>query len=311
MNAKSFKLSLILPVFNEEPVVEECVRRVTAVLQQIACDYELLFVNDGSTDRTLAKLLQLKEADPKIKIIDLSRNFGHQMAITAGLDLCDGDAVVVLDADMQDPPELIIEMVRRWREEGFDLVHARRTNRLGESLFKTFTAAMYYKIIKSMSGTELPTNVGDFRLISRRALDVFNKLRERHRYIRGLMSWIGFPQAYVEYERQARCAGKTKFSLLHMLRFSIDGILSFTAIPLRLSMYMGILGAITAIMYLPYTLYIKFIAKQAIIGWTSLVVLVLFVGSLQLICLGIIGEYLAIMYDEIKGRPLYIINSVF
>jgi len=306
---KKIFLSVVIPVFNEEQVIREFIVRLKKTVQQIDCDYELLFVNDGSRDGTLSILRDEKKSDKKIRVINFSRNFGHQMAITAGMDQAQGDAVIVIDADLQDPPELIVDMVQKW-QEGYDTVYARRTSRVGETLFKRWTAALFYRLIKKISNVDIPVDVGDFRLLSKRALVSLNQCRETHRYVRGLVAWLGYPQAFVDYARDKRFAGETKYPLSRMLRFSMDGISSFSILPLRLASWLGMFCAFFSFIYILYALYIKFVVQTAAPGWTAIVISVFLVGGVQLMCIGIMGEYIGVLHNEIKKRPLYVISEI-
>lgn len=304
-----FLLSVVVPMYNEEQGASECVKRLKEVLSQMGCRYEILFVNDGSRDRTLSILKDERTREPNMKVIDLSRNFGHQLAITAGIDYAEGDAVIIIDGDLQDPPELFPEMVAKW-QEGFDVVHAKRRKRTGETTFKLLTAKLYYRIIREIAHVDIPVDVGDFRLMSRKAVDALKQLREKHRYVRGMVAWLGFPQGTVMYDRSARFAGVTKYSLRRMISFSWIGLTSFSIVPLRLATLCGLLSAVVGFLYGIYALIVKFYYQTAIVGWTSLVILVLLLGGIQLICLGIIGEYVGKLYEESKQRPLYLINEV-
>lgn len=306
---KNYLLSIIVPVYNEEQSIVHCVERLQTAVNKLGCAYEFVFVNDGSTDNSLALLKRERSKDPNIRIINLSRNFGHQIAVTAGLDFCQGDANIIIDADLQDPPELFGALIEKW-QAGNDIVHARRRNRAGEGMFKRWTAAVYYRLLKRISNVEIPVDVGDFRLMSKTAVVAFRQLRERHRYVRGLIAWLGYKQGFVEYDRNQRYAGVTKYPLIKMLRFSFDGIASFSVVPLRAASACGVLCAIAGAFYTIYALYVKFVLKQAVIGWTSIIIAILFIGGIQLICLGIIGEYIGILYEESKGRPLYLVNEI-
>jgi glycosyltransferase involved in cell wall biosynthesis len=309
-SSSDYLLSIVVPMFNEESGAQECFTRLQSVLEKMACRYELLFVNDGSTDSTLGILKAARETDNNVRIIDLSRNFGHQIAITAGLDMAKGDAVIIIDGDLQDPPELFPELVAKWLE-GHDVVHARRRSREGETTFKRLTAAVHYRLLRQVSNVDVPVDVGDFRLLSRQAQKAFLQLRERHRYVRGLVAWVGYKQAFVDYDRVKRFAGTTHYPLIKMLMFSLDGLASFSVVPLRLSSVLGVLSAFTAFVYGLYALYMKFVANQAIVGWTSVVIIALFLGGMQLLCLGIIGEYVGILHEEIKKRPLYLVDDKY
>lgn len=308
MKNQSYYLSLVVPVFNEEHVLPRFIERSLKVLNDLGCRYELLFVNDGSRDSTLSILKNAKKNCPFIKILSFSRNFGHQSAITAGIDHSQGDAVIIIDSDLQDPPELIPQLIAKW-QEGYDIVDARRERRLGETFFKKWTAAIFYRIINKLSNVELPTNVGDYRLLSRRAVDALGKLRENHRYVRGLIAWTGYPRASVDYVRDSRYSGSTKYGLWKMIRFSLDGITAFSILPLRIASFLGILVAFLALLYIPYALYVKFVLQTAIAGWTSVVTALFFLGGIQLFCIGILGEYIGIIHDETKKRPLYLVGE--
>ncbi|HTW83846.1 MAG TPA: glycosyltransferase family 2 protein [Candidatus Sulfotelmatobacter sp.] len=303
-------LSIVAPLYNEEGNVTELVRRLSAVAASIDVDgYEIVLVNDGSKDRTLALLREHAARDPHLVIVDLSRNFGHQLAATAGLDTARGDAVVLIDADLQDPPELIPEMVARWRD-GYDVVFAVRRNRKGESAFKLFTARMFYRVIRRLTNVDIPVDSGDFRLFSRRVLTALSSIRERHRFIRGLVSWVGYKQVAVFYDRDERFSGATKYPLSKMLRFAIDGITSFSDIPLRLVTWFGFIVSAIAFLVALVEIGVRIFTGYNLPGYTSTIFAILFLGGVQLIGMGILGEYVGRIYDEIKGRPLYLLASV-
>ena len=304
-----YLLSVVVPVFNEEEVIREFVHRAQAVVRGLGCRHEIIFINDGSRDRSADYLREEKAKDANLKIVHFSRNFGHQAAITAGLDYAQGDAVIILDADLQDPPELIPELVAKWRE-GYDIVDAQRKRRLGETIFKTWSAAIFYRLIRKLSRVQIPVDVGDYRLIDRVAVEAFKRLRESHRYIRGLIAWLGFRHTTVEYVRDKRYAGETKFPLAKMLAFSMDGITSFSVLPLRIAAWLGFFCAILAFLYLPYAVYVKWILKIAVPGWTTVIVAIFFLGGIQLLCLGIMGEYIGVLHEEVKNRPLYLVREV-
>ena len=306
-------LSLVLPIFNEEATIPELDRRLRAFLADVGSGvgdaWEVIFVNDGSKDRSLALLQQLAAAEPRYKVLSLARNFGHQMAITAGLDRANGEAVVVMDADLQDPPEVVKQMVARWRE-GFDVVFGVRSRRHGESAFKKLTAAVFYRLLRSMLGdVSIPVDAGDFRLMSRPVVLTLRALRERHRFVRGLVWWVGFRQTAVTYERPARFAGETKFSLHRMLHFAIDGITSFSGAPLKLATYVGLATSLFAFVAALWVLGKALVFGDAVRGYPSLMVVVLFLGGMQLMALGVIGEYLGRLYVEAKQRPLYLVDE--
>lgn len=301
-------LSVVAPVYNEEDVVSEFYRRLKEVMDSLNNSSEIIFVNDGSKDKTLDILRDIAKNDNRVKIISFSRNFGHQIAITAGIERAKGQAVVIIDADLQDPPEIILELIKKW-QEGFDVVYAIRKLRLGEKIFKTITARLFYRLIRKITDVDIPVDVGDFRLISRKATDAFKKISESHRYVRGLISWIGFKQTGIYYARDKRYAGKTKSSLFKMVNFSLDGISSFSNLPLKLATWTGFISSALAFFYIIYSVYVKYVLNKAVQGWTSLVVIVLFLGGVQLITIGILGEYISRVYDETKRRPLYLIDE--
>lgn len=308
-NGTDFLLSVVLPIYNEEACALECVRRLQATMQKLQCRYELLFVNDGSTDRTLSILRDEKSRDPSIKILNFSRNFGHQPAISAGLDHAKGDAVVILDSDLQDPPEFIVQLVAKWKE-GHDVVHAQRRNRAGDSALKKILAAGYYRFLTRISEVELPIDVGDFRLISRKAADAIKLLRERHRYIRGMMCWVGFHQTTIQYDRDPRFSGKSKFSLARQAKFAMEGLFSFSTFPMRVATYIGLFVMCVALLILMGTVYTFFNPVGISPLWGVILFTVLFVGSIQLICLGLLGEYIGYTYEETKQRPLYFLFEI-
>jgi dolichol-phosphate mannosyltransferase len=305
-------ISVVIPLYNEEGNVPELLRRVGAILNRItaggADGYEIVAVNDGSADATLGALRAARAAQPNLVVVDLSRNFGHQIAATAGLDVARGDAVILMDGDLQDPPELIEEFVAKWRE-GYDVVYATRKARRGESAFKLLTARVFYRTIRRMTNVSIPVDTGDFRLMSRRVVDALARTREKHRFLRGLVSWVGFKQVGIEYERDARHSGETKYPVSKMLKFAIDGITSFSEIPLRFATYLGFGVSLTAFVYAIVVLILKALGYNEA-GYTSMMVAILFLGGVQLITIGIAGEYLGRIYDQVKERPLYFLSSV-
>jgi len=303
-------ISVIVPIFNEEEVIPELYRRMVAVLDVIGQPWELICVNDGSRDESLSLLLSLREQDPRVKVINFSRNFGHQIAITAGMDYALGDAIAIIDADLQDPPELIEEMFDKWRE-GYEVVYAVRAQRRGESRFKLWTASAFYRLLRRITDVEIPVNTGDFRLIDRQVLLTMRRLREKHRFMRGLSSWVGYRQIGIEYQRAERFAGDTKYPLSKMLRLTLDAITSFSYIPLRLSTYFGFFLAFVSLLGIIVTTVLRLSGNNAFLGQASTLVAVLFLGGIQLIFLGIIGEYLARIYDDVKARPLYVVSKVY
>jgi len=305
-------LSVVIPCFNEELVLRAAHERLTQAVSSIeGFDYELIFVDDGSRDRTYEILAELQSADRHTRVLKLSRNFGHQIAVTAGLESAGGEVIVVIDADLQDPPEVISQMVDLWRQ-GNHVVYGSRTTRPGESRFKLMTAKAYYRIINRLSDTAIPVDTGDFRLMDRKVVDVLLAMPERGRFLRGMVSWIGFRQVPLPYEREVRHAGRTKYSLLRMVRFAMDGILSFSLLPLRLASFTGMVAiwlAIGGIVVAVVVRLLRLYDLQLGRGWASLFVAVLFMGGVQLLTLGVMGEYLGRIYTEVKRRPLYAVQE--
>jgi dolichol-phosphate mannosyltransferase len=311
MNMSSvIKYSIVVPVYNEEEVIHETYRRLTEVMRSTKEAYELLFVNDGSRDRTAEIIKAYSEQDSAVVLLDFARNFGHQIAITAGMDHARGEAVVVIDADLQDPPELILEMIEKWKQ-GFDVVYAKRTKRKGETYFKKQTAAMFYRFLRAMTDIDIPLDTGDFRLLDRKVCNQMNSIQEKNRFVRGLVSWVGFKQIAVEYERDERLAGESKYPLKKMLKLSMDGITSFSYKPLKLASYAGVTLSGIGFIYLLVVLYLKLFTDSTITGWSSLIVIQLFFSGIILIILGMIGEYIGRIYDETKNRPLYIVREKY
>jgi dolichol-phosphate mannosyltransferase len=298
-------LSVVAPVYNEEELVEAFVERASAALADYA--YELVIVNDGSTDTTPQLLERMANTDPRVRVIHLSRNFGHQAALTAGLEHAVGDVVAMIDADLQDPPELIPKMVERW-QEGADVVYAVRKEREGETAFKLATASWFYRLFDKLAQVDLEPNSGDFRLLDRGALDALLSMTERSRFLRGMTVWVGFTQTAVPYERDARHAGETKYTLRKMLRFSLDAIASFSHVPLQLSTYVGMFSAGLAFIAIPVVIALHFVGSY-LPGFGTLTIAILLLGGIQLIALGVIGEYVGRIYDEVKHRPLYIVRA--
>ncbi|MDR7002116.1 glycosyltransferase family 2 protein [Neobacillus niacini] len=302
--------SIVVPVYNEEAVIHETYRRLTEVMRSTGESYELLFVNDGSRDQTADIIKEFSERDPAVILLDFSRNFGHQIAITAGMDYSKGRAVVVIDADLQDPPELILEMIEKWKQ-GYDVVYAKRTKRKGETLFKKYTAKLFYRFLHSMTDIDIPLDTGDFRLLDRKVCDQMNNLQEKNRFVRGLVSWVGFKQIAVEYERDERLAGESKYPLKKMLKLSMDGITSFSYKPLKLASYAGGVLSLIGFFYLFVVLYLKIFTNTTITGWSSIIVIQLLFNGFILFILGITGEYIGRIYDESKHRPLYIVQDIY
>lgn len=301
-------VSVVIPVFNEAEVVRVTCLRLRHVLHQLHVPYELLFVNDGSHDDTLLRLSELSSMYPDVKVINFSRNFGHQIAATAGMDYAKGDVVILIDADLQDPPELIAEFLEQWRA-GYDVVYAVRTERQGESWFKKWTSKRFYRILQSMSDVDIPLDTGDFRLMSRDVVDSLKQLPERHRFIRGLVSWVGYRQIGIPYVRAHRYAGNSKYPLRKMIKFSVDGITSFSFKPLQFATKLGFFVAVMGFLFAIVIIIEKLFTKLTIQGWTSMMVVVLFLGGIQLILLGVMGEYVGRIYDEVRGRPLYLVQE--
>jgi dolichol-phosphate mannosyltransferase len=301
-------ISVVVPMYFEEEVAQECYNRLKSVMLQNDINYEFVFVNDGSTDRTMEILSEIAANDYRTKIVNFARNFGHQIAVTAGIAAAKGDAIVIIDADLQDPPEVIPELIAKW-EEGYEVVYAKRKQRKGETWFKLLTAKYFYKFLNYMSDIDIPKDTGDFRIIDRKVADVFNQMTERNRFIRGMMSWVGFRQTYVEYERDERFAGETKYPLKKMIKFASDGIIAFSTKPLRIVMSIGLLSVLISIAVLLYTITVKIIGKDIQTGWASIMVAVTFFSGIQLLGLGIVGQYIARIYDESKNRPIYIVKE--
>lgn len=308
INNKNPVLSVIVPAYNEQEVLAEFHGRTSDVLRETGYLYEIVYVNDGSSDATLSILRQLSDDDKHVALIDLSRNFGKEIAMSAGLDYATGDAIVIIDADLQDPPELIPDLIDKWRD-GFDVVYAKRMVREGETWVKKVTAHLFYRIIQRMTNVQIPEDTGDFRLMSRRAVDSMKQLPERHRFMKGLYAWIGYPQTAVEYQREPRLAGQTKFNYWKLWNFALEGITSFTIAPLKLATYIGFLTAVGAFLFGLFIFAKTMILGGDLPGYPSLMVVILFLGGIQLISIGFIGEYVGRTYVEAKQRPLYIVNE--
>lgn len=300
--------SVVVPIYNEAEVLPTLYQRLTAVMVEMGRPYEIIFVNDGSTDDSAALLRDLRAGDSRVKLVSLSRNFGHQIAITAGLDYSSGNPVIVMDGDLQDPPEVIPELVAQW-EAGYEIVFAVRASRNGERLFKRATAAAYYRILRRLTTTQIPVDAGDFRLMSRMAVDALKPIRERNRFVRGLVGWIGFRYTSITYVRDSRYAGTTKYPLTRMLKFALNGIFSFSFLPLQLATYLGLAVSFVSFAYIAYAVWLKLFTTRVVQGWASVIVAVLFMGGVQLVSLGIIGEYIGRIYEEVKQRPLYLVDA--
>lgn len=301
--------SVVVPVYNEEEVVKECYFRLKYVMDSTNEPYEIIFVNDGSKDNTYKIVSEICENDKNVKCIDFSRNFGHQLAITAGMNYAIGQAIVVIDADLQDPPEVILEMLKKWKE-GYQVVYGKRLKRKGETVFKRVTAKAFYRVLRKLTEVDIPVDAGDFRLIDRRVCDALNKINEKNRYVRGIISWLGFKTTYVEFEREKRFAGETKYPLKKMIKFATDAIISFSYKPLKMTSYFGILLSAGSFLYLLYTLISYAMGLiDTVAGWMSTIAILLFFNGIILWFLGIMGEYVGRIYDEVKARPLYIVNE--
>ncbi|UOR04741.1 glycosyltransferase family 2 protein [Hymenobacter aerilatus] len=301
-------LSIIIPIYNEEDNIQMLYNRLSGVLALLERSYELIFVNDGSRDQSLRLVKDLSERDARVRFIDFSRNFGHQIAVTAGLDLAQGEAVVIIDADLQDPPELIPQLYQKLHE-GYEVVYARRRSRQGESIAKKFTAKLFYRILASITSISIPVDTGDFRIISRKVVDALKQMPEQNKFIRGQISWIGYRQTYLEYDRAERAGGATGYTYSKMIRLALDGITGFSNAPLKFATISGFVVSGIAFIVMLYTLYERFVAHDYQPGWASLMVSILFLGGVQLIAVGIIGEYLSRLSANVRQRPLYIISD--
>ncbi|MDR2938775.1 MAG: glycosyltransferase family 2 protein [Clostridiales bacterium] len=301
--------SIIVPVYNEEAVINESYARLTNVISSLNKPYELIFVNDGSKDKTAEIIGGIQKEDGNVTLVNFSRNFGHQAAITAGMDYARGDAMIIIDADLQDPPEVILDMIKLWGQ-GYDVVYGKRDKREGETFFKLLTAKIYYRLLSSLTDIEIPVDTGDFRLISRKVCDAMKNLPEKNRYVRGLVSWVGFKQVSLTYVREERFAGETKYPLRKMLKLAVDGVTSFSYKPLRLATMIGFSFSVFSFLYLLYVLYLKVFTTNTISGWASIIVILLFSQGIVLMILGLIGEYIGRIYEEAKNRPNYIVNEV-
>ncbi len=300
--------SIVAPIYNEIENLPELYRRVREVMASSSETWELVLVDDGSTDGSTDKIRELADSDKRVRPVIFARNFGHQIAVTAGLDYARGDAIVIIDADLQDPPEVILELAAKWRE-GYEVVYAVRAEREGESWLKKFTAALFYRIIFRITDVKIPLDTGDFRLLDRKVVNVMGKMRERHRFLRGMAAWVGFKQIGVTYKRAARHAGETKYPFKKMLRLALNAVTSFSYFPLQVATYIGFVAAGIAILAIPVVIYMRMTGSQAFFGQATTLISVLFLGGVQLISLGILGEYIGRLYDEAKGRPLYIVRE--
>ncbi|MHC1777141.1 MAG: glycosyltransferase family 2 protein [Lentimicrobium sp.] len=305
---RKIELSIVIPVFNEEAVLETLIMRLRDACQRITPEYEMIFVNDGSNDNSLAILKEHSGEDDRIRYIGFSRNFGHQNAVMAGIIHSRGDAVVLIDGDLQDPPELIPELYARFRE-GFKVVYAQRIHRKGESLFKKLSAGVFYRTLKKITSIDIPLDTGDFRLISREVVNHLISMGESSKFLRGQIAWLGFRQISVEFERQERKTGKTKYTFRKMMRFAMDGITSFSNFPLQIATFLGFLFSVIAFIIILYALYSKYILEEVVTGWTSIMISSMFIGGIQLLCIGIIGEYISRIAVDVKKRPSFVIEE--
>ena len=304
------KYSLVIPVYNEESTIPELYRRVSAVMDGLDDTAETIFINDGSRDHTLTLLRELHDRDDRVVYLSLARNFGHQIAVTAGLNYVRGKVIIVLDADLQDPPELIPDMLALWRQ-GYHVVYAKRTKRVQESWFKRLCAYVFYRLLKQLANVDIPTDTGDFCLMDRQVVDLLNQMPERNRYIRGLRSWVGFNQTAIEFERDPRFAGDVKYTFTKSFALAVNGLVSFSSIPLRLSTYLGLFSAFAAIIMAILVLYWRiFTPNSTLTGFATIAIAIFFLGAVQLISIGILGEYIGRIYEEVKGRPLYTLAEV-
>jgi polyisoprenyl-phosphate glycosyltransferase len=302
------KYSIVVPIYNEEESFAELVKRLHDVMDLLDGPSEVILVDDGSRDSSYQLMAEANRDDPRFKVIQLSRNFGHQVAITAGMDVAAGQAVIVIDADLQDPPEVILEMAARW-QEGYEVVYAVRQHREGETRFKTTTATLFYSLLRKLADVEQPVDVGDFRLVDRKALDAFLQMREHNRYVRGMFSWIGFRQAAVPYQRASRHAGKSKYPLGKMIKFAADGFVGFSTAPLRFALMAGMLMAVAAVGYGVVAIILKLAGLPYVPGYASLLVTITFLSGVQLMVMGMVGQYVARVYDEARSRPLYLVRE--
>lgn len=302
------ELSVIIPIYNEEANILALHERLVQVIQPMVISYELIFVNDGSSDSSLSLLKQLAKKDAGVRFIDLSRNFGHQIAVTAGLDLSKGNAVVIIDADLQDPPELIEGLYQKWKE-GHEIVYAKRISRKGESLMKKWTAKLFYRIMRRITHIDIPLDTGDFRIIDRKVVDVLGEMPEQEKFLRGQISWMGFSPTFIEYEREERRGGETGFTYSKMIRFALDGITSFSDFPLRVASVAGFVVSGVAFLLMIYAILMKLYSDTYVQGWASMMITILFLGGIQLIGIGIIGEYISRISNNVKQRPTYIIRE--
>jgi glycosyltransferase involved in cell wall biosynthesis len=300
--------TIIAPIFNERENLPELIRRVSEVMDSTQETWELILIDDGSRDGSTDMIRKVASEDPRVRPVIFARNFGHQIAVTAGLDYSRGKAVIIIDSDLQDPPEVILDLIARWKE-GYEVVYAVRAEREGETWFKTFTASLFYRLIYRITDVKIPMDTGDFRLMDRKVVSVLNQMRERHRFLRGMSAWVGFKQIGVDYRRAARFAGSTKYPFRKMLRLALNAVTGFSYFPLQVATYLGFISAFFSILALPIVVIMRLAGNEAFLGQATTLVAVLFLGGVQLISLGILGEYIGRIYDEVKGRPLYIVSE--
>lgn len=301
-------ISVLVPCYNEEDVIKETYSRLYKVCEENSYDYEIIFINDGSRDLTLELLSAMAKENERVKVLSFSRNFGHQAAVSAGLKYCSGDVAIIIDADLQDPPELFPDMLKVYKEEKANVVYAVRKSRAKESFFKKFTAKMFYRMVNFLSDVSFPVDTGDFRLVDRKVINTFNNLKEKNRYIRGIMSWIGFRQVPIYYDRSARFSGETKYTFSKMLKLALTGIFYFSTKPLRMASSLGIFSILISLGLLVYTIFSKIMGIDTVRGWSSTLITIIFFGGVQLFMIGILGEYIGNIFEEIKGRPEFILE---
>lgn len=305
------QISLIVPCFNEQDSIRFFVEKVEEIFLQLPnYSYEIVFINDGSKDRTKEVILDLSNINKKIKLVDLARNFGKEIALAAGLDYCNGDAVIPMDVDMQDPPEVIIDFINKW-EEGYDVVYGIREERVGDSFLKKLTAFLFYRVINLLSDTKIPKDTGDFRLMDKKVVEVLKQMKERHRFMKGIFAWVGFNQIGIPYIRKPRVSGQSKFNLIKLSTLALEGITSFSVRPLKLASFFGFFTSVIAFIYGSYIIIRSLINGSDVPGYPSLIVIILFLGGIQLISIGLLGEYIGRIYNETKKRPLYIVNQAY
>ena len=302
------KFSIIAPVFNEHECLSEFYSRICSVMDTTHSSWELVFVDDGSTDGSTDLIRAFARKDKRVQPVIFARNFGHQIAVTAGMDYSRGQAVVVIDADLQDPPEVILDLIAKWKE-GYQVIYAVRRKREGESWFKLFSASLFYRLIYRITDVKIPLDTGDFRLLDRKIVNIMGSMRERHRFLRGMASWVGFRQIGVEYDRKERFAGQTKYPFSKMLKLALNAVTSFSYFPLQLATYIGFIAAGLSILSIPIVILLRIAFHEAFLGQATTLIAVLFLGGVQLICMGILGEYIGRIYDEVKGRPLYVVSE--